>query len=57
MGAASACVVGDGSRGGAEPLVGLAVWLREVDLDVRACTRPGCAGLAATGMIPAGVWR
>jgi hypothetical protein len=47
----------DGSRGGVEPLVGLTVWLRELDPDVRVCAHPGCAGLVATGMMPTGVWR
>ena len=45
------------SRGDVEPLVGLAVRLRELGAEVQVCAHPGCAGLVATGVTPAGVWR
>jgi len=39
-----------GSRGDAEPMVGLAVQLRAFGAE-------GCDALAAGGMAPGGVWR
>jgi UDP:flavonoid glycosyltransferase YjiC (YdhE family) len=39
-----------GSRGNAEPTVGLAVQLRALGAE-------GCDALAAGGVTPAGVWR
>jgi hypothetical protein len=38
------------SRGGVEPMVGLAVQLRALDAQ-------GCDALVATAVTPAGVWR
>src|SRR6266545_6397982 len=42
------------SRGGVEPLVQLAVRLRELGAEVRVCAPPDCAGLAEVGvpMVP-----
>jgi vancomycin aglycone glucosyltransferase len=44
------------SRGDVEPLVGLAVRLRELGAEVRVCAPPDCAGLAEVGvpMVPVG---
>ena len=44
------------SRGDVEPLVGLAVRLRELGAEVRVCAPPDCAGLAEVGvpMVPFG---
>ncbi|MCW2565685.1 MAG: rifampin glycosyltransferase, partial [Mycobacterium sp.] len=36
-----------GSRGVVEPLLGLAVALREIGAEVRMCAAPDCAGLLA----------
>jgi vancomycin aglycone glucosyltransferase len=44
------------SRGGVEPLVGLAVRLRELGAEARVCAPPDCAGLAEVGVMPVGVW-
>ena len=44
-------------------VVGLAVRLRALGAQVRVCAPPdcaaaeGCGALAATGVVPAGVWR
>ena len=52
-----------GARGDVEPVVGLAVRLRALGAQVRVCAPPdcaaaeGCGALAATGVVPAGVWR
>jgi Glycosyltransferase family 28 N-terminal domain len=59
-----------GSRGAVEPLVALAVRLRELAAEVRVCAPPdcaerpaeGCHALGATGVMPTGamltgVWR
>jgi vancomycin aglycone glucosyltransferase len=40
-----------GSRGGVEPMVGLAVHLEALGVDVRVC------GLVATGVMPIGASR
>jgi vancomycin aglycone glucosyltransferase len=40
-----------GSRGDAEPMVGLAV-----QFDTVAAVAEGCDALVATGVMPAGVW-
>ena len=51
------------SRGGVEPMVALAVRLRELGAEVRVCAPPdcaaaeGCDALVATGVVPTGVWR
>jgi len=51
------------SRGGVEPVVGLAVRLPALGTQVRVCAPPDCAAaegrdaLVATGVVPAGVWR
>ncbi len=46
------------SRGGVEPLVGVAVRLREFGAEVRMCAPPDCAERPAeVGVLPAGVWR
>jgi vancomycin aglycone glucosyltransferase len=44
------------SRGGVEPLVGLAVRLRELGAEARVGAPPDCAGLAEVGVMPVGVW-
>ncbi len=52
-----------GSRGDVEPMVGLAVRLRALGAQVRACAPPDCAATAerdvpvAAGVMPNGVWR
>ena len=52
-----------GSRGGVEPVVGLAVRLRALDTQVRVCAPLDCATTAecdvpvAAGVMPDGVWR
>jgi hypothetical protein len=52
-----------GSRGGAEPMVGLAVRLRSLGTPVRVCAPPARAAAeegnapVATGVMPTGGWR
>ena len=52
-----------GSRGGVEPVMGLAVRLRAPGTPVRVCAPPDCAAAegcdapVATGVMPNGVWR
>ena len=48
-----------GSRGGVEPVVGLAVRLRALGAEVRVCAPPdeGCDALVMRGVMPAGGWR
>ena len=48
------------SRGGVEPLVGLAVRLRALGAEVRVCAPPDFAELLArvgVPLVPIGVWR
>jgi vancomycin aglycone glucosyltransferase len=45
------------SRGDVEPLVELAVRLRELGAEVLVCAPPDCAALAEVGVLAAGVWR
>ena len=51
------------SRGGAEPLAGLAARLRALDAEVQVCAPPecpaaeGCEALVATGLLAERVWR
>jgi hypothetical protein len=50
-----------GSRGDVEPMVGLAVQLRALELVAAqlytvAAVAEGCDALVATGVTPAGVW-
>jgi vancomycin aglycone glucosyltransferase len=50
-----------GSRGDVEPMVGLAVRLRELGVEARVCApsdcaaAEGCDALVATGVVPEGV--
>lgn len=49
-----------GSRGGVEPMVGLAVQSRALGAEVRVCTPPDFAELLArvgAPLAPIGVWR
>jgi hypothetical protein len=52
-----------GSRGGADPVVGLTVRLRALDRPVRVCAPPdraaaeGCDAPVVTGVMPTGGWR
>jgi vancomycin aglycone glucosyltransferase len=52
-----------GSRGGVAPAVGVAVRLRALGAEVRACVPPDCAAAeerdapVAAGVMPNGVWR
>jgi vancomycin aglycone glucosyltransferase len=52
-----------GSRGDVQPPVGLAVQLRALGAQVRACVPPDCAAAGerdapvAAGAVPNGVWR
>ena len=52
-----------GGRGDVEPLVGLAVRLRALGAEVRACAPPDraaaeeCDAPVAAGVMPNGVWR
>jgi vancomycin aglycone glucosyltransferase len=47
-----------GLRGGVEPMVGLAVQLGALGVEVRVRARPDSAKLlAGVGMIPTGGWR
>jgi vancomycin aglycone glucosyltransferase len=49
-----------GSRGGAEPMLGLALQLRALGAEVPVCAPPHFAELPArvgVPLVPAGVWR
>jgi vancomycin aglycone glucosyltransferase len=49
-----------GSRGGVEPMAGLAVKLRTLGAEVWVCAPPDCAellGRIGVPLVPMGVWR